>query len=132
MSPPTAPPRPGAGRPRRLSLPLVLDGAVRLIEQDGTQALSMRRLGRGLGVEAMALYRYVSNFDALLDAVVNRVVDEGARRFRAGSAAGASRPAATGPWNGPTTCPSPSSTSTATAPPGSAAKPTTSPRTPNS
>lgn len=54
----------------------MLDGAVRLIEQDGAQSLSMRRLGRELGVEAMALYRYVANFDELLDAVVNRVVDE--------------------------------------------------------
>jgi len=36
----------------------------------------MRALGRELGVEAMALYRYVPNFDALLDAVVNQAVDQ--------------------------------------------------------
>lgn len=46
-----------------------------LIERDGARALSMRSLGRELGVEAMSLYRYVPNYDALLDAVVNSVVD---------------------------------------------------------
>lgn len=59
----------------RLSVQVVLDGAVRLIERDGARALTMRALGRELGVEAMALYRYVPNFDALLDAVVNAAVD---------------------------------------------------------
>ena len=65
-----------AASPRkRLSLEIVLTGASALIERDGARALSMRSLGRELGVEAMALYRYVPNFDALLDAVVDRVVD---------------------------------------------------------
>lgn len=36
----------------------------------------MRGLGRELGVEAMALYRYIPNYEALIDAVVNRVVDD--------------------------------------------------------
>jgi len=60
---------------KRLSLEIVVTGAVALIERDGARALTMRALGRELGVEAMALYRYVPNFDALLDAVVNSVVD---------------------------------------------------------
>ncbi len=47
-----------------------------MIERDGARALSMRSLGRELGVEAMSLYRYVANYDALLDAVVNSVVDD--------------------------------------------------------
>ena len=36
----------------------------------------MRRLGRELGVEAMALYRYVPSREDLLDGIVDRVVDE--------------------------------------------------------
>ena len=36
----------------------------------------MRRLGRSLGVEAMALYRYVPSRDDLLDGIVESVVDE--------------------------------------------------------
>lgn len=63
------------GPRKRLTLDLVLAGALRLIERDGARALTMRSLGRELGVEAMALYRYVPSFDALLDAVVDSVVD---------------------------------------------------------
>ena len=59
----------------RLSVQVVLDGAVRVIERDGARALTMRALGRELGVEAMALYRYVPNFEALLDTVVNSAID---------------------------------------------------------
>lgn len=66
--------RPSSPR-KRLSLEIVLAGAVALIDRNGVRALSMRSLGRELGVEAMALYRYVPNFEALLDAVVNQVVD---------------------------------------------------------
>ena len=65
-----------AERRGRLSVPVVLAGAVRVIERDGARSLTMRALGRELGVEAMALYRYVPNFDALLDAVVNQAVDQ--------------------------------------------------------
>jgi AcrR family transcriptional regulator len=36
----------------------------------------MRRLGASLGVEAMALYRYVPSRDSLLDGVVESVIDE--------------------------------------------------------
>ena len=63
------------GPRRRLTLEVVLAGALTVIERDGARALSMRSLGRELGVEAMALYRYVPSFDALLDAVVDSVVD---------------------------------------------------------
>lgn len=59
----------------RLSVQVVLDGAVRVIERDGARALSMRALGRELGVEAMSLYRHVPSFEALLDAVVNSAID---------------------------------------------------------
>jgi len=62
---------------RRLDLPLakVLDAAHVLVEREGLQALSMRRVGRELGVEPMALYRYVGDRGQLLDALVNRYVD---------------------------------------------------------
>lgn len=46
------------------------------IDAQGLQQLSMRRLGRELGVEAMALYRYVPSRSDLLDGVVEAVVDE--------------------------------------------------------
>ena len=66
----------GVRRPKRrpLDREAVLDAAVELAEAEGLEALSMRKLGRALGVEAMSLYHYVESKDALLDGVVERVV----------------------------------------------------------
>ncbi len=57
----------------RLSRDVVLDAALRFVDEHGVQALSMRKLGASLGVEGMALYYYVPNKDALLDGLVERV-----------------------------------------------------------
>jgi AcrR family transcriptional regulator len=54
----------------------ILDAAVRFIDEHGLRELTMRRLGAYLGVEAMALYRHVPGREALLDGVVETVVDE--------------------------------------------------------
>ena len=54
----------------------ILDAAVRFIDQNGLRMLTMQRLGAYLGVEGMALYRYVPGREALLDGVVETVVDE--------------------------------------------------------
>ena len=59
-----------------LSREQVLDAALDLVDRDGVAALSMRRLGAELGVEAMTLYHYLPNKDALLDGVVERVMAE--------------------------------------------------------
>ena len=59
-----------------LSRERVLDAAVKMIDELGVREVSMRRLGRALGVEAMALYRYVPSREDMLDGVVERVVDE--------------------------------------------------------
>lgn len=56
-------------RPRKLSRDKILDAAIELIDTDGLEALTMRRLGERLGVEAMSLYRHVGNKAALLDGV---------------------------------------------------------------
>jgi AcrR family transcriptional regulator len=48
----------------------VLSTALELVDREGLSALSMRRLGTELGVEAMALYRYAAGKDALLDGLV--------------------------------------------------------------
>lgn len=54
----------------------VVTGALELIDEHGVDAFSMRRLGAHLGVEAMAVYRYVSGREDLLDRVVKTLVDE--------------------------------------------------------
>ena len=54
----------------------VLRAAVDLADRDGIEALSMRKLGRELGVEGMALYRHVRGKDDLLDAIAEVVIGE--------------------------------------------------------
>lgn len=61
------------GQPN-LTAERVRDEALRLIEKDGLEAFSTRKLGRALGVEAMAIYWYYPSKDALLDAVVETLV----------------------------------------------------------
>jgi TetR/AcrR family tetracycline transcriptional repressor len=57
-----------------LSRSLVVQAALTLIDEDGLQNLSMRAVGQRLGVGAMALYRYVSGREDLLEAVVGSLV----------------------------------------------------------
>ncbi|HXO25865.1 MAG TPA: TetR/AcrR family transcriptional regulator [Thermoanaerobaculia bacterium] len=54
----------------------VLHAAVRLVEEDGIEALTMRDLARALGVEAMSLYNHVANKGDLMDAIVDLVIGE--------------------------------------------------------
>ncbi|MCW2581626.1 MAG: Transcriptional regulator, TetR family [Klenkia sp.] len=54
----------------------IVSAAVAYIDEQGLPALTMRKLGAALGVEAMALYRYVPSREDLLDGVVEIVVDE--------------------------------------------------------
>jgi AcrR family transcriptional regulator len=59
-----------------LSRERIVSAAIEFIDESGLPGLSMRRLGENLGVEAMSLYRYVQGREALLDAVVEVIVDE--------------------------------------------------------
>lgn len=59
-----------------LSLDLIVQHAIVLADTDGIDTLSMRRLAGRCGVEAMSLYNHVANKDALLDAMVDRVVKD--------------------------------------------------------
>lgn len=52
----------------------VLLSAVELADTAGLDAVSMRRVGEALGVEAMSLYRHVRNKDDLLDGMVDAVI----------------------------------------------------------
>jgi AcrR family transcriptional regulator len=54
----------------------ILDAAVALADEAGLEALSMRRLGQAVGVEAMSLYNHVENKDAILDRMVERVLSQ--------------------------------------------------------
>jgi AcrR family transcriptional regulator len=64
--------KPEAHKP--LTRQQVLEEALRLIDEEGLEACSMRKLGARLGVEAMSLYYHVENKRALLDGVVESLV----------------------------------------------------------
>lgn len=59
-----------------LSRPRVLAAALAIVDREGLDAISMRRLGEELGVEAMSLYNHVANKADLLDGVFEAVLSE--------------------------------------------------------
>ena len=59
-----------------LSRDRILRAAVALADREGIDALTMRKLGEELGVEAMSLYNHVANKDDILDGIVDLVVTE--------------------------------------------------------
>ena len=84
------------GRYGRLSRERVLASALALVDREGLSALSMRKLGAELGVEAMALYRYAEGKDGLLDGLVEALYLELEERLAAEPGPGDGRPA----WRG--------------------------------
>ena len=50
--------------------------ALRLMDDEGLEAVTMRRVGRELGVEAMSLYNHVGDKEDILDGVTELVMGE--------------------------------------------------------
>jgi AcrR family transcriptional regulator len=74
---PQAPlPRRRRGRPAKLSRESILVAALALLDREGAEALTMRRLGAELGVEAMSLYRHIADRAALLDGLADQLAGE--------------------------------------------------------
>lgn len=61
------PDRPALNRDR------IVEAAVRVADRAGSAGVSMRSVGRELGVEAMSLYHHIAGKDALLDALADRI-----------------------------------------------------------
>ena len=93
------------GPAHALSRDRVLRAALDLVDREGVDALTMRRLGRELGVEAMSLYGYVDSKEDLIEGVVEQVFrqmplivpgpgrwQDRLRRHAAGLPLGAARP----------------------------------------
>ena len=59
-----------------LSRERVLHAAIELADEGGVDALSMRKLGQRLGVEAMSLYNHVAGKDDVLDGMVDVLMNE--------------------------------------------------------
>ncbi|HEY4059400.1 MAG TPA: TetR/AcrR family transcriptional regulator [Kofleriaceae bacterium] len=61
--------------PTDLSHEAIRAAALKLIDQDGLDEFSTRKLGRALGCEAMAIYWYYASKELLLDAVVDLLME---------------------------------------------------------
>ncbi|MGP3683474.1 TetR/AcrR family transcriptional regulator [Streptomyces sp. IBSNAI002] len=85
-----------------LSRRRVLEAALRVVDEEGLDGLSMRRVATELGVETMALYRYTPSKNDLLDGLVESLFIELEQALdSAASAANASadpRHEAVPPW----------------------------------
>lgn len=69
-----------------LSREAIVEAAARMVDRDGLEAFSMRRLGAEIGADPMALYHHVPNRAALLQALVDLFLGH------------VPLPAADGPW----------------------------------
>ena len=59
-----------------LSRDRVIEAALRLMDHEGLEAVTMRRVAREVGVEAMSLYHHVEDKDDLLDGICEQVMAE--------------------------------------------------------
>jgi len=90
----------------RLTRDDVVDAAVAVADEGGLTQVSMRNVGRELGVEAMSLYHHVSDKSALLDAMVDWIfrrielpaADDGWREGLRRTAESTGRVLAAHPW----------------------------------
>ncbi|MGW4475935.1 TetR family transcriptional regulator [Nonomuraea sp. NPDC004354] len=82
----SAPGQSRGGRPAVLSREKIIAAALAVIDADGLETLSMRKVGERLGVEAMSLYRHVPNKAAMLAAVVDHLAAQAAVRLPAATA----------------------------------------------
>jgi TetR/AcrR family tetracycline transcriptional repressor len=78
---PPAPARPRARRSsgprrRRLDMGTIVDAALRILDADGLDAVTMRRVAEELGTGGASLYAYLESKEALVAALFDRVLEE--------------------------------------------------------
>ncbi|HEX9377722.1 MAG TPA: TetR/AcrR family transcriptional regulator C-terminal domain-containing protein [Actinomycetota bacterium] len=68
----------GPARPRRepLTRERIIRAALRIMDEEGLDAVTMRRVGRDLGCEAMSLYNHVRDKEDILDGISEEVLRE--------------------------------------------------------
>ena len=68
---------PARERPRRpLSVEAIVDAALAVVDAEGYDALTMRRVAQELGTGGASLYAHVENKDTLIELVMDRVIGE--------------------------------------------------------
>ncbi|WP_232663159.1 TetR/AcrR family transcriptional regulator [Pseudonocardia sp. TRM90224] len=74
---PDPPAQPGrTGRPPRTSRAEILEAARRIIDRDGWEKLTIRRLASEVGVGAMTIYHHVRDREDLLVQLINDLTDQ--------------------------------------------------------
>lgn len=66
-------PRPSRGPKPGLTIDRIVEAGVRIADEEGLDAVSMRRVATDLGTGTMSLYRYVPGKGELLDLMLDRV-----------------------------------------------------------
>ena len=61
----------------------IVNAARQLLEEEGIEALSMRRIGQRLGIRAPSIYKHLPDKDALEAAIISTGFDEQAALFEA-------------------------------------------------
>lgn len=71
-------PRPATSSKRRppLTKDRVIVAAIKFVDAEGIEALSMRKLAGRLGYEVMSLYNHVANKDEVLDEILEEVISK--------------------------------------------------------
>lgn len=67
---------PGKRGAKAITRARVAELAFELVDHEGADALSARKLARALGCEAMSLYHHVANMEMVLDDVVDRLLQQ--------------------------------------------------------
>lgn len=79
VPPPPRPPGTAAPRERRrraITREAIIDAALAVVDAEGFDALTMRRVGHELGTGGASLYAHIANKDALIELVMDRVFGE--------------------------------------------------------
>lgn len=63
------------GRPKKMTVEEIADAGLAVLDAEGLDAVSFRRLGTELGVSHMTLYSYLDSKEALLDVMVGRALE---------------------------------------------------------
>lgn len=74
--PPWRTPRTARAARQPLTRERIVDAALRVLDRDGLDAVSMRRVGQELATGAASLYVHVANKDELLELMLDRVAGE--------------------------------------------------------
>jgi TetR/AcrR family transcriptional regulator, tetracycline repressor protein len=65
-----------SGNTSELKRRQILDAALEIVDRDGIDSLSMRRLGKALDVDPMAIYHHMANKQAIISGLIQRIFGE--------------------------------------------------------